>query len=436
MIGATVQRVDVGPKVALLRVRAPGETGFVIVAAGRRGGVGIASERPWKGAGLPGGAAPEGEKMRFRARLEGARVIAISPRSIALEKGGARFVVEAGSAEGARVTLREGDAPIEDVEVDRGEAAIRAEGERLARELAEGAIAARRQALARALAKAEAKVARRVAAVRGDLARIGEADVIAAHAAIFVAEAARAPRGAAAITATDWSSGEPRALTLALDPSRSAREQVDAMFKRARRLKQGRAIAELRLADADRAAAQLAEAAARLGDEATLAEVEAIAAAARAAAPRDFALATAGLGGASGKAAKEERSRPYRVFESGGARLLVGKGAAGNDALTFHTARPHDLWLHAKGRTGAHVIVPLDKGRACPSEALVDAAHLAAHFSEAREEAIVEVQHTLRRYLRKPKGSAPGFVVVDREKVIVLRVDRDRLARILGAEET
>jgi predicted ribosome quality control (RQC) complex YloA/Tae2 family protein len=98
-------------------------------------------------------------------------------------------------------------------------------------------------------------------------------------------------------------------------------------------------------------------------------------------------------------------------------------------------ARPHDLWLHAKGRTGAHVIVPLDKGRPCPSDLLVDAAHLAAHFSEARGEGVVEIQHTPRRYLRKPRGSAPGLCVVDREKVTVLRVEPERVSRLLSGEE-
>src|SRR5690606_31514716 len=113
---------------------------------------------------------------------------------------------------------------------------------------------------------------------------------------------------------------------------------------------------------------------------------------------------------------------PYRAFVArSGRRLLVGKGAADNDALTLRVARPHDLWLHAKERTGAHVIVPLDRGHTCPAEDLVDAAHLAAHFSDARDEKVVDVQYAHRRHLRKPKGSPPGFVVVDREKVLVLR---------------
>ena len=446
---AAVQRVDMGPLVAVLRLRAPGETSYLILVAGRRGrAVGLLASRPWKGAGLPGGSLPDGERLRFRARLEGARVEALGPRRILLRKGEARFALEAGAGEGARVTLREvpAEEPLADDEARAGDdsdagddEALRAAGERIARELGEDALATRRQELGRAMAKARARVERRVEAVRADLGRIGEADALAARATAFVAEASRAPRGATRLTVTDWSTGEPRPLELSLDPARPAREQIDAMFKRSRRLKLGAAIARRRLDEASQAAARLDAVAARLGAVTALAEVEALAVEARAAAPRDFALA-ARSGGGGGKAAaggaKAAPSRPFRLYrDAAGERILVGRGAAHNDALTFHHARPHDLWLHAKGRTGAHVIVPLEKGHTCPADRLVDAAHLAAHFSEAREEAIVEVQHTERRYLRKPRGSAPGLVVVDREKVLVLRVERERIARLLAAEE-
>jgi predicted ribosome quality control (RQC) complex YloA/Tae2 family protein len=113
----------------------------------------------------------------------------------------------------------------------------------------------------------------------------------------------------------------------------------------------------------------------------------------------------------------------------------VGRGAAQNDALTFRVARPHDLWLHAKDRSGAHVIVTLERGASCAPDLLVEAAHLAAHFSDAREERIVDIQYTPRRYLRKPRGSPPGLVVVDREKVIVLRKDGELLHRLLESEQ-
>ena len=127
---------------------------------------------------------------------------------------------------------------------------------------------------------------------------------------------------------------------------------------------------------------------------------------------------------------------PYRVFlGASGQRILVGRSGEKNDALTFHDARPHDLWLHAKGYTGAHVVVPLAKGASCAADlSCRRGRHPAMHFSEARGERSIEIQYTPRRYIRKPRGSAPGVVVVDRVKVLALRCDEDSLRRLLESE--
>ncbi len=444
LAGVIVQRVDLARELAVLRLRAPGATFFLMMASGRPAPLaGIARTKPFKGAGLftaPESAVPLGEKLRARSRLEGARVAGLGAKRILFTKEDARFLLEAASASGARVVLRElgadealGETPAPAEDLD----AWIARGDALVRSFGEGALASRRQELVRALAKAVTKVERRIAAIEGDLGRIGAADALASKAAAFVAEASRAQRGASSLTVTDWSTGEPLPLTIALDPAKSAREQIDAMFKRARRLKQGGVIARQRLAQAESAWEVLGALAQEAPKTEGFEAIDALARQARAAAPREFALgAGASPGGAAKGAAKGAPSKPYRVFRGAqGARIFVGKGAAGNDALSFHVARPHDLWLHAKGRTGAHVIVPLDKGHTCDAALLVEAALLAAHFSEAREETIVEIEHTPRRYLRKPRGAAPGFVVVEREKVLVLRVEPDRLAALLAGEE-
>ncbi len=134
--------------------------------------------------------------------------------------------------------------------------------------------------------------------------------------------------------------------------------------------------------------------------------------------------------------AQQTKAPPFRTFHARtGARLLVGRGAVQNDLVTFQVARPHDLWLHAKGYAGAHVIVPLAKNQSCPGDVLADAAHLAAHFSDARDEAVVDVQYVARRHLRKPRGSAPGLVVVEREKVIAVRIEAAVLRALLESEE-
>jgi predicted ribosome quality control (RQC) complex YloA/Tae2 family protein len=171
---------------------------------------------------------------------------------------------------------------------------------------------------------------------------------------------------------------------------------------------------------------------------ATIAAIDDAARAAKRAAPRDVALVLAD-GNAITPSTKKSKSgvrSPYRTFIArSGRKILVGKGAADNDTLTLRVARPHDLWAHAKDRTGAHVVVPLDKGQTCAAPDLVDAAHLAAHFSEARDEKVVDVQYVDRRYVRKPKGSPAGLVIVEREKVIVLRVEPAVLQGLLEREE-
>ena len=397
MDGAHLQKVRVAPiagrDVALLQVRLPGETLHLIVAQGLGVGLVGAEGRARLREAMPGAVKPGAARTQVLAE-EAARALAGETRE-ALEERGARLV------------------------------------ETIGRQGVDG----RRDALGKALRKAIARVDRRATAVRGDLSRAHEADALAQHAQLFVAEAARAPRGATSLVAVDWTSGEPREVRLPLDPSRGAREQLDALFHKARRRKEGARIAHARLADADRALARLRELAALVA-ETPPDELETLERQARAAAPHDFKLASASSATPRAGRAREQAPRPpHRTFLTvSGARILVGRGAEKNDALTFHVARPHDLWLHAKNRAGAHVVVPLDKNASCPADVLVDAAHLAAHFSDARDEPIVEIQHTPRRYLRKPRGSAPGLVVVDREKVLVLRRQDERLRALLERE--
>jgi predicted ribosome quality control (RQC) complex YloA/Tae2 family protein len=341
-----------------------------------------------------------------------------------------------------------GAKPFVEVLFEEGERrALEERGIALAKAIAEDSVELHRVDLVRMLEKARQRIERRQRAVGEDLAKIAQADKIAGQAQWLVGEAARVPRGATKLVVTDWSSGEAVPMEVPLDPAKSAREQVEAMFKRAKRLNLGGRVAEERLAQAEAQAMAIAAALEEVRAAATLVEMDAAAREAKKRAPRDVSLTdaagtgtgatTGGAKGAkSGAAGKAGRRIPFRTFLArSGKKLLVGKGATDNDALTLKIAKPHDLWLHAKDRTGAHVIVPLEKGHTCPAEDLVDAAHLAAHFSDAREEKAVDVQYTPRRYLRKPKGSAPGAVVVDREKVLALRFDPALLRALLEREE-
>jgi predicted ribosome quality control (RQC) complex YloA/Tae2 family protein len=107
-------------------------------------------------------------------------------------------------------------------------------------------------------------------------------------------------------------------------------------------------------------------------------------------------------------AAEVAGARRYR--SSDGYEILVGRAARDNDNLTFRVARPHDLWLHAADYPGSHVIIRNLTRADIPHRTIIEAAQLAAAFSQAKRDAKVDVHYTQRKFLSKPKGAAPGLV--------------------------
>ncbi|UCE63062.1 MAG: NFACT family protein [Nitrospirota bacterium] len=125
------------------------------------------------------------------------------------------------------------------------------------------------------------------------------------------------------------------------------------------------------------------------------------------------------------------RSIGYRQFVSAdGLPLLVGKTAKDNDFLTFKVAGPDDLWLHARGTPGSHVVIRLEKGAETPHETLKDAATLALWFSDLRKSGKGEVIYTHRKFVKKAKGQKAGSVTVSREKSIWIECKEERLDRL------
>jgi len=99
-----------------------------------------------------------------------------------------------------------------------------------------------------------------------------------------------------------------------------------------------------------------------------------------------------------------------RYLSSDGYEILVGRAARDNDNLTFRLARPNDLWLHAGDYPGSHVVVRNPNRKEIPQRTVIEAAQLAGRFSQASEDTKVVVHYTERKFLSKPKRSAPGLV--------------------------
>jgi predicted ribosome quality control (RQC) complex YloA/Tae2 family protein len=101
--------------------------------------------------------------------------------------------------------------------------------------------------------------------------------------------------------------------------------------------------------------------------------------------------------------------------------VLVGNNARQNDLLTLKFAKKEDLFFHAKDVTGSHVILKQVSGRSIPKTTLEKTAALAAYYSKRKTDTLCPVGYTAKKYVRKPKGSPPGLVLVEREKVLLVK---------------
>jgi predicted ribosome quality control (RQC) complex YloA/Tae2 family protein len=117
---------------------------------------------------------------------------------------------------------------------------------------------------------------------------------------------------------------------------------------------------------------------------------------------------------------KEDVVLPYRKFSFEGYDILAGKKSESNDQLTFSIARKDDLFLHARDVAGSHVIIRNPTRKPIPPSVLEKAASLAAWYSKGKSSSLCPVSYTLRKYVRKARNAAPGQVIIEKEKVLIV----------------
>ncbi|NOK19443.1 NFACT RNA binding domain-containing protein [Corallococcus carmarthensis] len=225
----------------------------------------------------------------------------------------------------------------------------------------------------------------------------------------------RLKRGASQVTLTAYTEAGMEEVQVKLDPKRTPKEEADWHFHQYRRLLRGVEQARHREAELAREVAHAQTALTQIeamDDAALMAQAEVL-------------QVVQGEEGPKG-------GLPFKEYVGhGGARIWVGRGSEDNDQLTFKVARPWHLWLHARGLPGSHVVVPLEKNAEASQEVLLDAAHLALHHSRAKGEPRGEVSYLPVKFVRKLKGAAPGQVTYAREKTFVVRMEPERLERLL-----
>lgn len=122
---------------------------------------------------------------------------------------------------------------------------------------------------------------------------------------------------------------------------------------------------------------------------------------------------------ASRRGALPDEDDVARRFEVEGLVILVGRSARDNDTLSLKLARPRDLWFHAAGVAGSHVIVRRPESGDIPRAVVDRAAELAAWHSKARSaRGKVPIHWCEARDVGKVRGAPPGQVRLKRHDVI------------------
>lgn len=133
---------------------------------------------------------------------------------------------------------------------------------------------------------------------------------------------------------------------------------------------------------------------------------------------------------ASKKNADEGTRGLRRYRSSDGYEIIVGRRAKENDQLTFKVARSYDTWMHAADYPGSHVVIRArGKDDPVPHRTVVEAAQLAAHFSQAAKDSKVAVNYTQRKFVSKPRGAAPGLVYLSSFRTLLVE-PREDLERV------
>ena len=237
-------------------------------------------------------------------------------------------------------------------------------------------------------------------------------------------------RGDREVRLQDWFAEGTPERTIELDPKLAPTENVQKLFDRFHKLERARATVDEELDRARARMAMLNELAERAEDrDVDAAKLDAEAVEAGLLDPRQVADVR--------KRKAPAPRKPYRSFVgSHGSEIRVGRTSKDNDTLTIRLARGSDFWLHTADCPGSHVVLCTPKGKEPDHEEVLDAAHLAIHFSPIRGTDRAPVHVAQRKHIHKPKGAKPGLVALSGGRILEVRMQQERLDALLrGAHE-
>ena len=228
----------------------------------------------------------------------------------------------------------------------------------------------------------------------------------------------------ASITVTDIYSETGESIEIKLDQRLTISQNVQSLYKKYDKLKRGKEIILQQQAQCRDDINYLSTMEVSLATSTKLAEINDI---------KAELIATGYLKEKPKKKAAEKPSQPFRFTLPDGTEVLVGKNNYQNDKLTFKLSNPYDIWMHTKDIPGSHVILRTE-GNEPSEDNLLLAAQLAVHFSKASEGSKVPVDYTRCRFVKKPSGAKPGFVIFTNQSTLYISPDMEELQPILNQE--
>ncbi|WP_431088021.1 Rqc2 family fibronectin-binding protein [Paenibacillus sp. 8b26] len=253
-----------------------------------------------------------------------------------------------------------------------------------------------------------------------DLAEAEDADQFRIYGELLFASLHEVKKGDKEVTLTNFYDEEQRPMTIPMDPLLGPSDNAQRYFKKYNKYKNSLAVIDEQLEKTheeirymDNLLQQLAHA--------SMNDIEEI---------REELVQQGYLRDRAKKGKKKKKTdRPtLHVYTSSeGIELLVGKNNLQNEYVTNRLAGPNDTWLHTKDIPGSHVVIRAEQ---FGDATLEEAAQLAAYFSQAKQSSSVPVDATLIRYVRKPSGAKPGFVIYDHQRTLFITPDEDLVKKL------
>lgn len=225
----------------------------------------------------------------------------------------------------------------------------------------------------------------------------------------------------ATVTVTNIYSESGESISIAMDQRLSVSENVQAYYKKYDKLKRGKELLEKQLEKCIDDIKYLASIETSLEASTSLAEINDI---------KTELITNNILRENLKKHASVKQSQPFKFTAPDGTTILVGKNNYQNDRLTFKVSNPGDFWLHTQEIPGSHVIIRCD-GEEPSEDTLLLASYLAVHFSQAANSSKVPVDYTRCRFVKKPAGAKPGFVIFTNQSTLYVTPEDEVLNPIL-----